>query len=111
MANQYDWGSDDNVFSEFLELNPAAAYYSYGEEWGAPKQTRHYQNQFQNIYNQYLGSLGGMLRQGVMPTSTEDTFAGYLENYDWSDRYTSTPPTMRGDFDAQFNPRTRQIYF
>ena len=73
-------------------------------------QQRHYQNQFQNVYNQYLGSLGGMLREGVMP-SADNTFANFLGNFDWSDRYTSLPPQMRGDFPSQFNPRTRQIYF
>ena len=109
MSNQYDWG--DNAFGEFLELNPQSAYYSYSDEWGGgPMQQRHYQNQFQNVYNQYLGSLGGMLREGVLP-SADNTFANFLGNFDWSDRYTSLPPQMRGDFPSQFNPRTRQIYF
>jgi hypothetical protein len=112
MTNQYDWGNEsENPFGEFLELNPAAAYHSYSSEWGSPMGQRHYQNQFQDVYNQYLGSLGGLLRQGVMPSGSENTFANYLGDYDWSERYTSLPPQMRGEFSAQFNPRTRQIYF
>ena len=113
MANQYDWASGDNdynPFSDFLEASPQAAYYSRSNEWGGQRQSQYYQNQFQNVYNQYLGSLGGMLREGVMP-SAESTFADYLGAYDWTDRYTSLPPQMRGDFPSQFNPRTRQIYF
>ena len=109
MANQYDWGGD-NPFGDFLEAAPQAAYYSYSNDWGGPRQSQYYQNQFQNVYNQYLGSLGGMLREGVMP-SADNTFANFLGNFDWSDRYTSLPPQMRGDFPSQFNPRTRQIYF
>ena len=111
--NPFDWGAaSENVFGDFLELNPSAAYHSYSGDWGAPTQQRHYQNNFQNVYNQYLGSLGGLLRQGVMPSGSEDTFANFLGNYDWNERYTSQSPQMRGDFSsAQFNPRTRQIYF
>jgi|TARA_R100001530_G_scaffold2685_1_gene4294 hypothetical protein len=119
MANQYDWG-DSGSFASFagdlLEANPAAAYYSYGEEWNTPMQQRHYQNQFQNIYNQYLGSLGGLLREdvgggSVIPSVTDNTFTGFLGNYDWNDRYGSLPPQMRGSFESQYNPRTREIYF
>lgn len=111
-GNPFDWSSaTENVFGDFLEAAPQSAYYSYGEEWGAPSQQRHYQNQFQNVYNQYLGSLGGLLRQGVMPNATENTFTNFLGNYDWNEKYSSLPPQMRGQFDAQFNPRTRQIYF
>ena len=112
MANQYDWGSENafNPFDEFLEATPQAAYYSYSDEWGGggKKQSQYYQNQFQNVYNQYLGSLGGMLRQGVMPQA-ENTFASYLGNYDWNQE--SLGQYQRGDFTSQFNPRTRQIYF
>jgi hypothetical protein len=110
--NPFDWSkATENVLGEMLELNPAAAYYSYGEDWGAPSQQKHYQNQFQSVYSQYLGSLGGLLRNEIMPTATEDTFANFLGDYDWSDKYTSQPPQMRGDFSSQFNPRTREIYF
>ena len=117
MAENY-FGSD-NPFMDFLEYEPEAAYYSSPAGWagtgafaqGTPNQKRYYQNQFQNVYNQYLGSLGGLLRQGVMPTATENTFANFLGNYDWTERYTAEPPQMRGEFSQQFNPRTRQIYF
>ena len=111
MSNQYDWGEFGDVPSAYLELNPAADYYSYGEEWGTPSGQRHYQSQFQDVYNQYLGSLGGLLRQGTIPTETENTFAGFLKDYDWTEKYTALPPEMRGNFTSQFNPRTRQIYF
>jgi len=115
----------DNAFEHYLDVpasvlgkSPQAAYYSYSNQWGAPKQQMYYQNQFQNIYNEYLGSLGGKLRQGQFPA--EETFSGYLsETYGmgsdtvspWNERYTSLPPQMRGEYSSMFNPRTREIYF
>ena len=111
MSNQYDWASgngDYNPFSDFLEASPQAGYYRHSSDWGGQRQSQYYQNEFQNVYNQYLGSLGGMLRQGVMPQA-ENTFAGYLGNYDWNQE--SIGDYQRGDFTSQFNPRTRQIYF
>ena len=110
--NQYNFGTEDNdnPFSDFLEASPQSAYYSYSGDWGSPRQSQYYQNQFTNIYNQYLGSLGGMLRQGIMPNA-ENTFASFLGNYDFDRSYNELPPSMRGDFTSMFNPRTRQIYF
>ena len=114
------WMDDDvNPYMKLLGTAPEAAYHSYQTDWASPNQQQYYQNQFQNIYNQYLGSLGASLRQGAeggegAPTVKEavsPTFTDYLGNYDWTNRYTSLPPTMRGDFTSQFNPRTRQIYF
>ena len=121
----------DNPFSEWMTPSPdpfreqldeadSAAYYSFANDWATPNQQMYFQNQFQNVYNQYLGALGASLRQGSSgaeggPASVTEalspTFMDYLENYDWTDRYTSLPPAMRGDFTSQFNPRTRQIYF
>ena len=71
------------------------------------------------MYNQYLGSLGSALRMGAGGDANAQSisqigstsFADYLGDYDWTDRYTSLPPAMRGDFTSQYNPRTRQIYF
>ena len=120
MLQPYDWSNyADNTLGEVLELNPSAAYYSYSGDWGAPSQQRHYQNDFQNVYNQYLGTLGAALRQGgageAGAPSVSDigqmNFHDYLSDYEWTDRYTSLPPAMRGDYTSQFNPRTRQIYF
>ena len=50
--NQYNFGTEDdnNPFSDFLEASPQAAYYSYSGDWGSPRQSQYYQNQFSNIY-------------------------------------------------------------
>ena len=113
-------GDQANPYMEMLGEAPQAAYYSYQDDWATPNQQQYYQNQFQNIYNQYLGSLGKSLRAGATgaeggPSSLQEaispTFMDYLGNYDWTQRYSSLPAPMRGDFTSQFNPRTRQIYF
>jgi len=115
------WMGDtvDNPYMRILEESPSAAYHSYQSDWNTPAQTQYYQNQFQNVYNQYLGTLGSALRQGAtgqegalgIPEISQMTFADYLGDYDWTNRFTSLPPAMRGDYSAQFNPRTRSIYF
>ena len=116
-----DWiGESSNPYLAILEEAPGAAYHSYRSDWGAaPTQQQYYQTQFQNVYNQYLGTLGAALRQGgageAGAPSVSDigqmNFHDYLSDYEWTDRYTSLPPAMRGDYTSQFNPRTRQIYF
>lgn len=114
-------GEQENPYMEVLQEAPEAAYYSYQDDFSStPKQQQYYQNQFQNVYNQYLGSLGQSLKAGSTgaeggPSSIKEalspTFMDYLGNYDWTERYSALPPPMRGDFTSQFNPRTRQIYF
>lgn len=124
MADNNPWsswlGEDTNPYMAVLEESPGAAYYSHQTDWGSsPNQQQYYQNQFQNVYNQYLGTLGSALRQGAsgeegalsIPEIGRMGFTDYLGNYDWTDRYTSLPSAMRGDFTSQFNPRTRSIYF
>ena len=109
----------DNPYMAILEESPGAAYYSYADQWSSPAQQQYYQNQFQNVYNQYLGTLGSALRMGAsggegapsMSDIGQMRFTDFLGDYDWTNRYTSLPPTMRGDFTQSYNPRTRQIYF
>ena len=57
-----------------------------------------------------MGSEGDPNAQSVSEIGASQ-FTDYLGQYDWTDRYTSLPPAMRGDFTSQYNPRTRQIYF
>ena len=120
MQNDSPWSSwMDNPYMAILEESPGAAYFSYADQWSSPAQQQYYQNQFQNVYNQYLGTLGTALRSGASGTegapSISDigqmSFTNYLGDMNWTDRYTSLPPTMRGDYTSSYNPRTRQIYF
>ena len=58
-----------NPFLEYLEGEPKAAYYSYGDRFGGGRrQQNFYQNSFADLYNQYLGTLGTQVRQGLAPS-------------------------------------------
>lgn len=66
-----------NPWLAFLEGEPKAAYFSFGDRFGRPgsRQQRFLQGQFPEVYNQYLGELGKQARAGIEPTGT---FTNYL---------------------------------
>ena len=99
-------------FSDFLEYQPQAAYYSsptgrsFGQ--GSPNRRRHFQDSFQDYYNQYLGELGSRARQGeISPLK----FADYLERDPFTERYSRLSPTQRGIYSQDYSPSTRFIYY
>jgi len=106
--------ANDNYspFSDFLEYQPQAAYYSSptGRTFGqqSPNRRRHFQDSFQNYYNQYLGELGSQLRAGQAPTMR---FQDYLSTDPFTERYTAMTPQSRGEYSQQYNPRTRFIFY
>ena len=108
-----------NPFANILEEMPTAAYYSSptGQSFAqqSPKKRSYFENQFQDIYNQYLGALGSQLRGGALPTLK---FQDYLENanpYSGTDLFTSRfqgmTPMQRGDYYSYIAPRTRFMYY
>jgi len=91
-------------FSDFLEQQPQALYQSYLND---PKtrmtssMRRYYQNQFQNIQQEYLGELARQMRQNKVPTMR---FQDYLtQNIQGSPR-----SGMFGD--RSMDPRSRQRF-
>ena len=110
MATNY-WGNN-NPFMDYLEYEPTAAYYSSPRgtsfSGGSPGRRRYYQNQFQDVYNEFLGALGSQIRQGGEPTMR---WTDYLESYPFTERYAALPPQQAGRTTARFNPSTRHIYF
>ena len=58
-------------FSDFLEQQPRALYQSYLNDPRTrmtSSMRRYYQNQFQNIQQEYLGELARQMRQNKVPT-------------------------------------------
>jgi hypothetical protein len=116
MAQSLAGVSPNNPFLDFLEYEPEAAYYSSPKGWtgqnafavGSPNQRRYYQNQFQNIYNEFLGALGQEARRGEAPSMR---WTDYLENIPWAERYSGLSPEMAGRTTSRYAPGTRQIYF
>ena len=110
MADNY-FGAN-NQFMDLLELEPTAAYYSSpgGKQFasGNQGQQRYFQNQFQNVYNEFLGSLGSQIRSGQEPTMR---WSDYLENVPFTARYAALSPEQAGRTTRRYSPSTRQIYF
>jgi len=100
-----------NPWLGFLEEEPKAAYFSYGDQFGGPRgsqrQRGFFQNQFSDIYNKYLGSLGVQARQGAAPTGS---FNDYLGGFDFNDWYRqSVPYESRNQGFSSFAPPTRWL--
>ena len=112
--NTPNYLSSDNAFGDFLEYKPEAAYYSSGKGQafggGSPAAQKFYERSFGDIYNQWLGHLGGMIRRGEDPQTSR--WSDWLESAKpFTARYTSQTPEMRGAYTGSYAPRTRQIYF
>ena len=108
----------DYLPQEFLETTPSAAFYSsptatdfYTRPSGTidPSKKRFYQDSFQDIYNEYLGRLGTMAREGETPNLR---FTDYLSQADpFTERYERLTPYQRGMSRRAFAPSTRFIYY
>ena len=103
-------------FMDFLEYQPEAAYYRSpaGLEFAgrSPAAQRSYERSFGDIYNQWLGHLGGMIRNPQLGDPMTARWTDWLESErPFEARYTSQTPEMRGAYTGSYAPRTRQIYF
>ena len=98
-----------NPFLGFLEEEPKTAYFSYGNQFGgAPRSQRRekfFQNQFTDIYNQYLGRLGSQVRAGQAP---EQKWNDYLGGFDFNKWYQEQVPfEERNPQQGRFVPETK----
>ena len=114
MANPFS----DYLPQEFLETTPTAVYYSspaaadfYTRPSGQidPTKKKFYQQSFQEIYNEYLGKLGSMAREGETP---DLRFTDYLSQAEpFKERFERQTPYQRGISNRAFAPSTRFIYY
>ena len=99
-----DWGS------LLLAQMPQATYYSSpmgGQFAGeSPRRRRFYEQNYQDIYGDYLGNIGTALREGRGPA----TFQEFLETDPWTARYGRLPQSARGMTGMRANPRTRFLF-
>jgi hypothetical protein len=114
MAENEYYGSGNPFldYTDILEVEPQSAYYSSPSGTAfmgqSPGTRRYYQNQFQNIYNEYLGAQGDLIRGGALPSLK---WADYLDNVPFTQRYAALTPEMAGRSTRRYSPGTRQIYF
>ena len=110
------WGDIlDNIgdFSAYqLEATPSLAYFSASpfSDNTSQAQQQYWQGQYGNVQSQYMGELGRRMKA----TNGEDPslrFVDYLEEYPWTERYTSMSPRLRaGGATSRFNPAARYMY-
>lgn len=98
-----------NPWAGFLEEEPKSAYFSYQNQFGgpsqAPKQKQFFQDQFANIYNQYLGQLGMQIGQGDLPSKQ---WQDYMKDFDFSGWYKGQVPyDERNAGFNKFSPQTQ----
>ena len=98
--------SSDSPFMDLLEEDPRLGYYSYLPQFNlTPRQRQYAGNNYQDIFNEYLGALGQQIRQGQTPNLK---WTDYLSQTPFTQRFSALSPEMRGQGDMQrFNPRTR----
>jgi|TARA_R100000306_G_scaffold61621_1_gene64764 hypothetical protein len=109
-----------NFWKDVLQYEPQAAYFSaapFGTRATAanpfgggysPASQRYWSGQYGNVMNQYVGEAGRRMRAGQDPSSM--SFFDYLEQYPWTERYSSISPLLRGGGVSRFNPSARYMY-
>mgnify|MGYP001597426970 CR=1 FL=1 len=101
--------SQGNPFLGFLEEEPKTAYFSYANQFGgAPRSQRRekfFQNQFSDIYNQYLGRLGGQVRGGETPGLKWNDYLGGFDFNKWYQE--QVPYEERNPQQGRFVPETK----
>ena len=98
-----------NPWADFLEDEPKAAYFSYSDQFGGPRksgrQTGYFQDAYETLYNQYLGTLGTQARAGMEPTGGFNDFMGGI---DFNDFYRQQKGFKQRNPDFKdFTPSTR----
>jgi len=93
-------------FTDILDEVPEAAYFASLPQSGSPNMRSFFENQFSQIYNKYLGQLGGQITGG---TKLQDLtkWADYLQGYDYGGQWQSMPAQQRGFFPSRFAPQAR----
>jgi len=68
-----------------------------------------FQDQFNNIHNQFLGTLGSQLRQGELP---QQSFSEFLEGFDFNRSFLDQPSAFRAPIggESRLNPTSRSLF-
>ena len=85
---------------------PRDTYFAFGSEFGRGAKKRDYfKNEFQPIYNEYLGERQRSLLSGD-PLDNQQSFLNFLGKLPFNDRFSSLPPSVRGGQRSRFAPQT-----
>jgi len=93
------------------DLEPRKEYFGFSDQFGGrtalgrgQKQRDYFQNQFENIHDEFTGQIARNVRLGEDP-SQRQTFTEFLGEFPFSQRFASLPPSMRGGQRGRFAPQ------
>lgn len=104
-------------FSDFLEEEPRLPFNAALNRGNFSGQQRNFfQNQFGNIFNRFLGTLGQQIEGGQAPTARFTDFLGGRSQQDpgfsLENLFRRTAPSLRGGQpESFFAPRARSFFF
>ena len=104
--------SDPSFFRDLLEEQPELAFFSFQNQFGrSPNQRRFFENQFSDIHNQFLGTLGAQIRGGQLPTAQFTPFleAGFGPGGQFQQQFGALPPSQRGMGIGRFAPSAQFV--
>ena len=97
-----------SLWTDWLSETPSAQYYgSLGQAGMSPFMRRYFSNQYQPIYNQFMGALGGQVMQGQTP---DMTFGGFMGNYPWMKEFSKLPGWQQG-MNKAWSPRSKWLVY
>ena len=118
-----DYNAFDNFYTNLLDVDPQMAYFGQASSWTpsgsggqSPSMDRAQDwamGQYSNFYNRYLGNVGreyGRRARGEQPCKI-GTFAEYLQDDPFTERYSRLTPYQKGVSTSKFAPSTRYIFF
>ncbi len=89
MANSYD----NNPWFGWAEDNPEAMYRSFLDNRGSYNFLTYWKNKYNDVYGDYMGSLGTMALGGQAPSLN---FYDYLSQNDPTKQWNALAPWQRG---------------
>lgn len=99
----------DQDFSRFfLEEEPRSAYFSAIKPFQTNNRMRQFlAQQFEPVWNEFLGALGAQARQGQVP---DLRFGDFTRNFDFPQQFQQQSRWQRGAAEGFFNPRMRFLF-
>ena len=82
-----------NMFLPFLEEQPNILYQAMKPQQGSRSFMDYWKSAYPDVWNQYLGKLGGQALGGQDPTLQ---FSDFMSQYPWLKNWLSMSPQARG---------------
>ena len=99
---------DQDFARFFLEEEPRSAFFSATQPFQTSNRMRRFlQEQFQPVWNEFLGAMGRQARLGQVP---DLRFADFTQGTNFPQQFQQQPRWQRGESAQFFNPRMRFLF-